>query len=220
MIGYLTSILNERTRWLLIHLIGNLIISGLTVENTYYTLTQPETSMIPLGYFNPAIQIMMAMHVYHCLFYSVSREDLFDHIVYIFFLSTFGIIWDWGRVVDGLLFFMCGLPGAIDYFALIVFPGKTETSLNEAITLYFRSPFMSVIIYIFCTNQSIVPNYVLIMTAFLCLYNTQSHTKKTVLNNQPVKEKYIIEQTHPCKDYSQFVVLSKGTVCTDQQSNN
>ncbi len=166
-------------RWLVLHLIGNLLIAGLTAQNALLGFVDPMNAMIPIDE-NLPFFLMISMHLYHLVFYETSHDDRFHHIV--FGLGAMGLVWNWGRIAHTLMFLMYGLPGAIDYFLLLWYPEK-EVVLNRNITLYIRSPLASAALYIVYLNlwTSQVPSVVLIVSMVLMIYNTQYHTMNTVL---------------------------------------
>jgi hypothetical protein len=166
---------------LVLHLIGNLLIAGLTAQNALLGFVDPMNAMNPIDE-NLPFFVMISMHLYHLMFYETSSDDRFHHIVFVFGLGAMGLVWNWGRIAHTLMFLMCGLPGSIDYFLLLWYP-EQEVVLNRNITLYIRSPLVSAALYIVYLNlwTSQVPSVVLIFAMVLMVYNTQSHTMNTVL---------------------------------------
>ena len=109
----------SKTRWYFIHFIANMIIVSNTYDNVYYAFLEPKNIMnLPFSNFN--INFTMALHIFH-IYTSRNKLTLTDwihHLVSCIFVCTFALYFVKNSIIDYLLFFMCGLPGGIDYFLL------------------------------------------------------------------------------------------------------
>ena len=103
-----TSIIrNQRNRWFLVHAILNIVISKLTI--------------ICLGKCTPdhrAMVLTSYLHIYHCLFYNITKDDLIHHVTFGILIGVPTMIFEVDPLVHRLLFFGCGLPGAFLYMIL------------------------------------------------------------------------------------------------------
>ena len=135
---------NEKSRWFLLHSIGNIwcitscykeILMGFThPENLYSTPTTFE------GY-----HIAIALHAYHCIAYKLTKDDIFHHIVFMVFGAGYTIMMQPYIISSMPLLTLNGIPGAIDYTLLFfvkqgVVEKSTEKYVNALLNSWFRNP--------------------------------------------------------------------------------
>ncbi len=133
----------KQVRWFGTHAIVNFIISYNTFMSVYYTFSNIEKSsnyeyQKELGITKFAMCLSIWIHIYHALFYNLSKEDLFHHIFFATLLPIPGYIYDWGTVSNCNLFFICGLPGGLIYALL--------TLQKCGYLLKYKEPYVSMII--------------------------------------------------------------------------
>lgn len=112
-----------------------------TVRDTYLNLTK--SSMLitnPISY-----QICAALHIYHILRYKMNREDIKHHIPTLTVLSIPLFNVSQSPLVAHIAFYLCGLPGIIDYILLFlsrnnIIYNMTEKKWNLYLNLYLRCP--------------------------------------------------------------------------------
>jgi hypothetical protein len=60
----------------------------------------------------------MATHLYHVLGFKLSYDDKLHHGISVGVVGTMAYFFRWGRVINAMNFFVCGLPGGLDYLLL------------------------------------------------------------------------------------------------------
>jgi hypothetical protein len=171
----LSKFKNEKARWFMLHSIVNFLVVGFSLKDSMVVLTLPHCSMLlPMYSWQPSY-LAYSLHLYHFLAYAVKRfEDIVHHLV---FVGTFGVVnflMSWGPIVNLLLFFMTGIPGAIDYALLSLvkinkFKRLDEKRINAHINIWLRMPGLLVVTTIMYTcfvtgNTNVHP-----MAAILCI---------------------------------------------------
>ena len=126
-------------RWFLVHAFVNIVVAALSIANNAKTVdgntcVQGNESQTPT-------LLAVAIHVYHCLFYKLSADDIFHHAIFVPLLGGIGLVWQWGTCLNEILFFACGLPGAIMYLLL------AAQRLHLGWVRHINEPTVSMIIY-------------------------------------------------------------------------
>lgn len=134
------------TRWFLLHSVINSIV-------TYYSINDVKTC---IEYSNECYNIKwndnsvkvynyaFMLHVYHCIFFTLTADDILHHTLMVAICGT--LCYKIKSILSSLaLFFLSGLPGAIDYFLLYLVKKNmihsiTEKKLYTLLSAYIRSP--------------------------------------------------------------------------------
>ena len=142
------------TEWYVIHAIGNGLITVLTVKDLIQTTIDPIHSFGNIddlssltNYRSYPVILMSSMHLYHIIMYFRQMQpiDWIHHLVSGGVVGSLCIFYITGSVVNHGLFFMCGLPGGIDYFLLVLsdlglIDRITEKRINRYLNMYIRLP--------------------------------------------------------------------------------
>ena len=97
-----------------------------------------------------------AVHAFHALFYTLTPADIFHHVAFVIF-NQVAIFWptlagweashnmQWGSVINAINFFVCGLPGGIDYLCLCGVKDKllsreSHKKIQAALNVWLRCP--------------------------------------------------------------------------------
>ena len=110
---------NIKARWYMVHVIGNLYLTWEVIPPIIELLSNPLIE-INLNYNPDIINITIMIHLYHLLFFKCTKDDIWHHFSFGIpgtFLKYYGQDC-LGKNLAINLFFVCGLPGAIDYFYL------------------------------------------------------------------------------------------------------
>jgi len=226
LIKYIASEKNPKTRWYFIHFIANSIIASNTYENVYYAFIDPKNIMNqPFSTFN--INFTMALHIFHIF---TSRKELtltdwIHHMVSCIFVCSIALYLVKNSIIDYLLFFMCGLPGGIDYFLLVLCKYKlisklTEKSINRWLNLLIRMPFMMlcdwyIILNLYHGNITLRVYIWTIIGCKLMLINSIYYCNKTVGNYhirfQQHKDKKTIKRSKILKSRSEADICKLKT---------
>jgi len=153
----------------------------------------------------------VALHIYHCCIFKLSIEDMFHHGIFLPTIGIPGMIYDWGCFGNWLVFFMCGLPGGVDYLLLGLH--KLECCLNynqkricANINVWFRMPAVlfgvGVAYALFVRNTYTVPTLALLMQLIFLTFNVVYYTKQSVIN-------YTLHSVKTIVPHAEWNVLKK-----------
>lgn len=112
-----------------------------TVRDVYLNLPFASSLITnPISY-----QICSALHIYHIVQYKLNSEDIKHHIPTLTVLSIPLFNISQSPLVAHTEFYLCGLPGAIDYILLFlsrnnIINRMTEKKWNLYLNLYIRCP--------------------------------------------------------------------------------
>ena len=140
---------SESAAYFLFHSIINLgLMVPLCWNDTIYTLTYPHLSFMTPSTLLPTY-IQISLHLSHiiCLYDKFTNIDWIHHITSSLLIGTINLLYTYGPILNYALFFMCGLPGGIDYFLLFLnkfnlIESLTEKTINRYLNMYCRLPFM------------------------------------------------------------------------------
>lgn len=133
-------------RWFCLHSVVNIAITVLASPDLLFTIVKPMCSMMaPIHSWWPS-HLAFGLHLYHLLAFTKLRgEDLRHHLIFCGVFGAVNFTMAWGPIVNALLFFVTGLPGAIDYMVLAavkegMWPSLEEKRMNASINLWLRMP--------------------------------------------------------------------------------
>lgn len=182
----------NKARWFILHVIGNAFVVYHTWSDLSHLITNPIASFSREPHYE-ALNITVAIHFYHALFFSnLVAIDWIHHILMIsiaigsYFCPSPVII-----TTNGLLFFLNGLPGGLDYLLLSLVKYEwirpiREKELNSYLNIWVRSPGVLIGTYnMFLTT--VYANYkphwstaILVLT--ILIWNAQYFTYRVVGN--------------------------------------
>ncbi len=142
--------LNQLSSWYIIHAVVNFHITILCCEQIKYLLKDPLKELFsPTPYYETTI-IVAILHIYHLLFFKCTKMDIFHHLFFVTIGSLVVIIFNNGRFVALSHFFICGLPGGIDYVILFLYECKhvekiTRLNIASNINVWIRAPGLCVV---------------------------------------------------------------------------
>lgn len=124
----------SRIRWYLLHIVINIFtvitsINGVYMSfNKFYTNLSPIKMAKPLTnswFFGPTSPIptliVASGHLYHILFFSTSKEDIYHHVLFAGTMSFINMIGDYGYARNIIQFVLSGLPGIFEYFIMSIY---------------------------------------------------------------------------------------------------
>jgi hypothetical protein len=147
---------DQNARWFAIHTAANAMITILClpdVARVFDTPTECSTFMCPERFDEttwferkgPSL-IGIGLHLYHVLFFTnLTVVDWVHHLVSAFLCGAIAILFEWGSMLNFILFFLTGLPGGIDYGMLFAvkmgyMDTMTEKWINTYLNLWMRMP--------------------------------------------------------------------------------
>ena len=146
--------IDDNLVWFTLHALANAAIVGYAWGDTLHLLAHP---LDAFGASEGRTQgIVMAIHLYHVLGFKLSMDDKIHHAVSVGVVGSMGYMVRLGRVQNAMNFFVCGLPGGIDYLLLAaaksnLIPKITEKRINLWLQVAIRWPGM-----LLCINHAIV----------------------------------------------------------------
>jgi hypothetical protein len=165
----------KKARWFILHTIANVFVVKYVWADFFSLLQNPIAAFNRTPQYN-GLNITVALHFYHAIFFkNLPIIDWVHHILMIsiaiasYFCPPAVII-----AANGLLFFLNGLPGGLDYFLLtlvkydIIKPIK-EKELNSYLNIWIRSPGV------------IIGTYNMYLTSVYTRYNPYLITKIIVM---------------------------------------
>lgn len=141
-------------RWFLLHCCINMLIAILCIPSVIHVLEAPQdifrlqepeewlwspSSKWPLALVN-------TLHIYHCVAnFQLSADDWFHHLLFIPTLGFLGVYFPWGSLNNWFAFFLCGIPGGIDYLILALqkmnkVPTLNQKRISANLNVWVRAP--------------------------------------------------------------------------------
>lgn len=153
-IGYFNKKMRRQTKWYVVHTVGNAAIVALALKGALKTTLDPLNSLNDIDNFHALstlaswpITIMSSIHLYHIMLYykEMTKIDWIHHLVSGGVVGSICTFYIRGSMVNHGLFFLCGLPGGIDYALLSLndmgmVSRMTEKRINRYLNMYIRLP--------------------------------------------------------------------------------
>jgi hypothetical protein len=178
---------HENHRWCAIHTVVNAAVVALSCKGLVAMLSSDQTQSMLAGSseFNIGSSIVvMAAHLYHLLRFKVTDPSLLTHHILMMSVLTIPYFNSTNQrfmyVTDSTLFFMCGLPGMIDYFCMCLYysgwmSSYREKRINNYLNAYIRAP--GILYAAFTAHRywvnGLVPGYVAIPVIGSLVWNAQ-----------------------------------------------
>jgi len=190
-LGALDLVVVGRTagRWLWLHAAGNMVVAVTAAPDLYKTFRDPlrafegEPSLYP-------ILMIPAIHLYHLFCFHCSKADWVHHVVFAGIICPMGLFLKTGPIANAVAFFICGLPGGLDYIMLALvkhgyLSRLREKVWNARINVWIRSTglvFCAATIYVGCVAGGETPGVAAAIGALLCVVNGQYYMQVVVGN--------------------------------------
>jgi hypothetical protein len=149
---------HPKARYFFLHTFANALISFACLPDLQRALYTPVEALVGPTLTAFPMAMVAAIHIYHCLFFGLSRDDIFHHVQFVLPLIILSIVfkWDGGASQNFGAFFICGLPGGLNYAALCLVKEGWITPLTQKhfdawINACLRAP--GCIIYAFLQYQ-------------------------------------------------------------------
>ena len=139
--------LSRKSSWYLIHTICNFYIIIHTFDDMKETFLNPINSLNQTYFNSNGLEIAIGLHLFH-IYRDSDILDIVDwchHLISCLVMGTIGFVWHHNSTFNCGLFFMCGLPGGIDYFLLFLVKQNmiekiTEKRINVFLNNWIRAP--------------------------------------------------------------------------------
>ena len=165
---------NADARWYFVHASANAFITLYSLSDVVHVFVDPNTAFIrpaSASSINYKVAAMIgAVHAFHALFYTLTPADIFHHVAFVIF-NQVAIFWptlagweashsmQWGSVINAINFFVCGLPGGIDYLCLCGVKDKLlsrerHKKIQAALNVWCRCP--GIVVMVRCCEDFVL----------------------------------------------------------------
>ena len=201
-----------KTRWFVLHSVANFAIALMTCSSFVEAAADPAHTVYqaPGEPHRPHTDcvIIGALHLYHFLAFPVDDQDKYHHLLFIPFNQACvwlpawwgGAGWSWGPCIQMQHFFICGLPGAIDYMVLALSRlGRVQTAAQKLtqvrLNLWLRCPgvLFTISVLLFETVRCRPPPAAICIVALdaaLIGFNSLYYTDRVVRSHERYLEKH------------------------------
>ena len=180
------------TKWFYTHSIMNFFICIYSIDDIIVCLNNISSCYLIQWNNNSYItyKLSLLLHIYHLLFYKITKSDLIHHLIMCGICGP--LIYYENNIISSVsLFFMCGLPGMIDYFTLFLvkinkIKIKTQKKNYIYISIWIRSPgcllsvFLSIPCLIHYYNISLIKFMMSFTMSLIVFWNGQYYLMKTI----------------------------------------
>ena len=203
-----TYIWDADARWFFVHVTGNAFICFHSCGDVIDVFRDPDHALFRPADAMPAISYRVvtmigAIHIFHALFYKLTAADIFHHVAFVIF-NQVAIFWPlmsgwatshnlgWGPAINALNFFVCGLPGGLDYLCLCWtkdghMTRARQKTIQAALNVWCRCPGIIAIVTVIlfeCMRQwEVIPTgaRVISLTAFILIGYNGLHYMEAVV---------------------------------------
>tara|TARA_B110000858_G_C17788427_1_gene468455 strand:- start:1615 stop:2322 length:708 start_codon:yes stop_codon:yes gene_type:complete len=177
-------------RWFYIHALCNLLITYYSYDDALKCINS--SNCYEIKWNNNSYNtyyLASLLHIYHCIFFKLKFDDYLHHFLMVVLCGTFSIYMK--SIISSLaLFFLCGLPGFLDYVLLFLVKLNLVNKLTEKyiylyISLYLRSPgcLLTVIIgSLSLKNLNQMEYIILLNTILLIFWNGQYYLNQSCIS--------------------------------------
>jgi hypothetical protein len=138
---------NKKRRWFFTHAITNTFITIYTFENLIICFSDPLSLADDDKYDFLPMNVAISLHLFHLIssYNNLTIIDWIHHLVSCLFCGFISQIFVNGKMTQYALFFLCGLPGGIDYYLLTlnkygIINKITEKKINVYLNMCIRLP--------------------------------------------------------------------------------
>ena len=137
-----------KARWFALHVIANAWIALLTLPDVWFIVSDPITALKTKTTNHWPTSLVFSVHVYHMLFFrNLYFIDWLHHLLMVVVGAPVLITGEQGPLMNFNHFFMCGIPGGLDYAMLFAvkhgwMSPLREKQYNSSINVWCRTPFL------------------------------------------------------------------------------
>lgn len=185
--------INNLAIWYLIHFLGNMYIVIISLKPINKILKDPLNELFnPKEYYDTTV-IADLIHIYHIIFFKLSKDDIYHHIFFVG-IGTITVYYFENGYYSALThFFICGLPGGIDYLFLFFYKigyieKNTRLKIAMILNVWIRSPGLCIlssisIIKFIYSNKNYKNIIELLLQLFITIFNGQYYMQSIVYAN-------------------------------------
>lgn len=132
-------------RWFYVHAFGNAVVCFYAVPNILTLLHDPIPHVTNPIFAWEATWAVGFLHLYHLALYKCRVEEWVHHLLFAFGGVATGYVVNFGYSADLYEFFVCGLPGGIDYVLLALVKERVLTKQQRLrvaleLNMWLRAP--------------------------------------------------------------------------------
>ena len=132
---------NRLIIWYIIHIYANIFVVSQCIPLMVTFFNDPIESFQNDKEYNIHVYAVIP-HIYHCIAFKLSKDDIFHHFLFVFCGVIIKYYTKIGIFIAFYLFFIHGVPGAIDYFLLILCKtNKITKHKRHVVAVYLNSWF-------------------------------------------------------------------------------
>lgn len=134
---------NDKARWFLLHSIINIIVVYFSLSDLSQCYKNPK-ECYKINWNDNSINVYnyaCMLHIYHCIFFKLTQADYVHHFLMVLINGIFCYNLQ-SIIISFALFFLNGLPGAIDYMLLYLVKINKLSILKEKLTYFYLSLFI------------------------------------------------------------------------------
>ncbi len=186
-----------KARWFKLHACINSLIVGLTVDNIYMMICDPQCGFEPKMNNIDGI-FTVSLHLYHCLFFKLKGIDYYHHGLSVFvpILLVPNIKYKFNSLY---YFTLSGLPGGLDYFALSLvkydyISKLKEKQISSLLNTYIRMPLGNIAAfytYTAAVNETDINKLISLGTMAFIIYFNVSYFGKLAIENYGENKKLL-----------------------------
>lgn len=144
--NYIYIDFNEKARWFLLHGIINIIIVYYSLSDLSQCYKNPK-ECYKITWNDNSINVYnyaCMLHIYHCILFILTKADYIHHFLMVLICGVLSYTLQ-SIIISFALFFLTGLPGAIDYILLYLVKINRLSTLKEKqiylyLSLFIRTP--------------------------------------------------------------------------------
>uniref|UniRef100_A0A7S3RI03 TLC domain-containing protein n=1 Tax=Emiliania huxleyi TaxID=2903 RepID=A0A7S3RI03_EMIHU len=139
---------HTKARWFALHVIANVWISLLCLPDLAFMAADPLAALKEHRLNHWPASLIFSVHVYHMAFFkNLQPIDWLHHLLMVVLAGPIVITAEVGPMMNYNHFFMCGVPGGVDYLMLFLVKHSWMTPLEEkriatVINVWFRAPWL------------------------------------------------------------------------------
>lgn len=169
---------HTKARWFALHVIANGWIALLCLPDMWFIISNPIEALRASTTNHWPTAMVFSVHLYHMVFFSnLYFIDWLHHILMVVLGAPLLITGQVGPLMNYNNFWMCGVPGGIDYAMLYAvkhgwMSPLEEKNINKSINVWFRAPALicsSCLAYLQMFVQEGVPTWVKGVRVFLII---------------------------------------------------
>jgi hypothetical protein len=122
----------DSTRWFVLHVVANIVVSISAAPDMLACLANPLVD--PIGPVSVLpVYMIPCLFVYHLISLHVPKDEWVHHVLFGGGIGGAGLYFAPGPLQNALAFFICGLPGGIDYAMLAMVKEGYISSATEKV---------------------------------------------------------------------------------------